>query len=480
MALLQINRTSSFLYFCILISIAFCNLAYAEHGLPDFTKLVENNAGAVVNISTTKQQSTRRALPPNVDIPDMPQDGPLGDFLEKFFGGQQGPHEDYFNSRSLGSGFIVSVDGYVVTNHHVVKGADEIIVKLSDRRQLEAKLIGSDPRSDIALLKIDAKDLPVVKLGSANDLKVGQWVLAIGSPFGFDHSATSGIVSAKGRSLPNENYVPFIQTDVAINPGNSGGPLFNLHGEVVGINSQIYSRTGGFMGLSFAIPVEVAMDVIDQLKDNGYVSRGWLGVYIQEVTRELAESFGMDTPMGALVAKIMDGSPVEGSDIKVGDVILSFNGQEVQSSAALPPMVGRVRVGEEVKLEIMRDGKLSTVKVKIGQLPDADQPVAGEAVEKVSEGVLGLDLRALTKEELEAMELSHGLHVLSVVDGAGKSAGIRKGDVLQLVNGEKVQSVKELKEIVEKLPKGKFASILVQRRQGPQFLALKIPDAEEK
>ena len=478
--MLQIIRKSSFIYFFILIPIAFSTSAYADQGLPDFTKLVENNAGAVVNISTTKQQPIRRALPPNVEIPDMPQDGPLGDFLEKFFGGQQGPHEDHFNSRSLGSGFIVSADGYVVTNHHVVKDADEIIVKLSDRREYEATLVGSDPRSDIALLKIDANNLPVVKLGSANDLKVGQWVLAIGSPFGFDHSVTSGIISAKGRSLPNENYVPFIQTDVAINPGNSGGPLFNLDGEVVGINSQIYSRTGGFMGLSFAIPVEVAMDVIDQLKDNGYVLRGWLGVYIQEVTRELAESFGMDKPMGALVAKIMDGSPVEDADIKVGDVILSFNGQEVQSSATLPPMVGRVRVGEQVKIKMMRDGKLSSVKVKIGQLPDSDQPIVSESVEKVSDGILGLDVRVLNKDELEGMELSHGLFVSSIADGAAKSAGIRKGDVLQLINGEKIQTVMQLKEIVEKLPKGKFASILVQRRQGPQFLALKMPAEEKK
>ena len=267
----QKNR-SSYLVFIILISFALLNVSHAEHGLPDFTKLVEKHSGAVVNISTTKQQAVRGGLPPNMEMPDIPQDGPLGDFLEKFFGGQ-GPNQDYYNSRSLGSGFIVSNDGYVVTNHHVVKDADEIIVKLSDRRELEAKVIGSDPRSDIALLKIDAKNLPVVDLGSAKKLKVGQWVLAIGSPFGFDHSVTSGIVSAKGRSLPNENYVPFIQTDVAINPGNSGGPLFNLDGEVVGINSQIYSRTGGFMGLSFAIPVEVAMDVVDQLKANGYVSR---------------------------------------------------------------------------------------------------------------------------------------------------------------------------------------------------------------
>lgn len=467
-----------YIYFVFLLVIS--SVAQASQGLPDFTELVEKNAGAVVNISTTKQQSVRRSLPPNIDIPDFQQDGPLGDFLEKFFGGPQSPYEDHYNARSLGSGFIVSADGYVVTNHHVVKGADETIVRLSDRRELEAKLIGSDPRSDIALLKIDAKDLPVVKLGSANDLKVGQWVLAIGSPFGFDHSVTSGIVSAKGRSLPNENYVPFIQTDVAINPGNSGGPLFNLDGEVVGINSQIYSRTGGFMGLSFAIPVEVAMDVIEQIKDHGYVSRGWLGVYIQEVTRELAESFGMEKPMGALVAKIMDGSPAEDADIKVGDVILSFNGQEVPSSAALPPMVGRVRVGEQVKLKIMRDGKLHTAKVTIGQLPDSDQVAEGEETERMSEGILGMDVRPLTKEQLEEMELSNGLQVFSVGEGAAKSAGIRKGDVLQLINGEKLETVADLKEIVENLPKGKFASILVQRHQGPQFLALKIPDDKEK
>ena len=470
-------QKKTFLSLFVLIFIALASVAQADHGLPDFTQLVEDNSQAVVNISTTKQQAARRGLPPNIEIPDLPQDGPLGDFLEKFFGGQ-GPHEEYYNSRSLGSGFIVSNDGYVVTNHHVVKDADEIIVKLSDRRQLEAKIIGSDPRSDIALLKIDAKDLPVVKLGSAKELKVGQWVLAIGSPFGFDHSVTSGIVSAKGRSLPNENYVPFIQTDVAINPGNSGGPLFNLDGEVVGINSQIYSRTGGFMGLSLAIPIEVAMNVIDQLKEHGYVSRGWLGVYIQEVTRELAESFGMEKPMGALVAKIMDGSPVEDADIKVGDVILNFNGQDVTSSASLPPMVGRVRVGEEVKIKLMRDGKMKTVKVKIGQLPDTDQPIAGDSIDKTSDGVLGLDVRVLTKDELEEMELSHGVQVISVTEGPAKSAGIRKGDVLQLINGEKVETVNELKDIVEDLPKGKYASILVQRRQGPQFLALKVPDEE--
>ena len=470
--LLGVYRSLVFLFSVFFIS----GVSHAEHGLPDFTHLVEDNAAAVVNISTTKQQAVSRGLPPNMQIPDVPEDSPLGDFLRKFFG-EQGPGDEYFNSRSLGSGFVISGDGYVVTNHHVVKDAEEIIVKLSDRRELEAKLIGSDPRSDIALLKIEASNLPIVKLGSTKDLKVGQWVLAIGSPFGFDHSVTKGIVSAKGRSLPNENYVPFIQSDVAINPGNSGGPLFDLDGEVVGINSQIYSRTGGFMGLSFAIPIEVAMEVVEQIKTHGYVSRGWLGVYIQEVTRELAESFGMDKPMGALVAKIMEESPAKDSDVKVGDVILSFNGQEVPNSAALPPMVGRVRVGEQVKLKIMRDGKLKTVRVKIGQLPESDQPLLGEMPGKMAEdSILGLQLQPLTKEEKEQTELMYGLKVLLVAEGPAKSAGLRKGDVLQMINGDKIESVQGLKDIVEKLPKGKFASILVQRRQGPQFLAMKIPE----
>ena len=474
--MLTFCRNTVLILFLLLAGFMASGTVIAEHGLPEFTELVEENSDAVVNISTTKQQAVRRGLPPNMEMPDIPEDSPLGDFLRRFFG-EQGPGEEYFNSRSLGSGFVVSADGYVVTNHHVVKDAEEIIVKLSDRRELEAKVIGSDPRSDIALLKIEASNLPVVKLGSSSNLKVGQWVLAIGSPFGFDHSVTAGIVSAKGRSLPNENYVPFIQTDVAINPGNSGGPLFNLDGRVVGINSQIYSRTGGFMGLSFAIPIEVAMDVVEQLKTHGYVSRGWLGVYIQEVTRELAESFGMDKPMGALVAKIMDESPAKDADVKVGDVILSFNGQEVANSAALPPMVGRVRVGEQVKLKIMRDGKLKTVKVKIGQLPESDEAIVGEVPGKSTEDeILGMQLRPLNKEEKEQTELMYGLHILSLKDGPAKAAGLRKGDVLQMINGDKVETVESLKEIVDKLPKGKFASLLVQRRQGPQFLAMKIPE----
>ncbi len=456
--------------------------SYARYNLPNFTELVEENAPAVVNISTSKQTEIKRGLPPGMEMPDIPEDNPFGDLLRRFFGEHGGDGEEFFNSRSLGSGFIISKDGYVITNHHVVKGADEIIVKLNDRRELVAEIVGSDPRSDIALLKLDATNLPTVRIGSSNDVKVGQWVLAIGSPFGFDASVTAGIVSAKGRSLPSENYVPFIQTDVAINPGNSGGPLFDLDGNVVGINSQIYTRSGGFMGLSFAIPMEDAMDVVEQLKKHGYVSRGWLGVYIQEVTRELAESFGMNKPVGALVAKILPNSPAEGSDIEVGDVILTYDGKEIKNSAALPPMVGRTRVGEVVKLKVMRDGATKTVKLKIGQLPDKDQVIAGNIKapeEQPKDTVLGLALRALTEDEMKTMELDNGgLLVLDVGTGSAKSAGVRKGDVIQMINGEPVDEVNDFKDQVESLPAGKFVSLLVQRPHGPEFIAMRIPEEE--
>ena len=455
------------------------NNAVARYNLPDFTELVEEHADAVVNISTSKQTEVRRGLPPGMDLPELPEGSPFGDLFERFFGEHGGNGEEFFNSRSLGSGFIISQDGYVITNHHVVKGADEIIVKLSDRRQLVAEIIGSDPRSDIALLKLDGSDFPSVKLGDSDAIKVGQWVLAIGSPFGFDASVTAGIVSAKGRSLPSENYVPFIQTDVAINPGNSGGPLFDLDGNVVGINSQIYTRSGGFMGLSFAIPIEDAMDVVDQLKTHGYVSRGWLGVYIQEVTRELAESFGMEKPTGALVAKILEDSPAQDTDIQIGDIILNYNGKEVKNSASLPPMVGRTRVGEIVKLKIMRDGKTKNVKLKIGQLPEKGQTLAGnkELKDETEDTVFGLSLRPLTEEEMENLELeNNGLLVLDVQNGAAKSAGIRKGDVIQMINGEPIESVKAFSKLIDNLPEGKFVSMLVQRSHGPEFLAMRIPE----
>jgi len=344
------KRLLSLVFICFVLS--FQNLQ--ARSLPDFIPLVEENAAAVVNISTILKKSNGSPQVRGHNMPDIPKDSPFYDFFNKFFGeipGDMSPHQQ---RSSLGSGFIMSNDGYIITNNHVVKDADEIIVRLSDRREFVAEVIGTDERSDIAVLKIEGKKLPILKLGDSSRLKVGEWVLAIGSPFGFDHSVTQGIISAMGRSLPNENYVPFIQTDVAINPGNSGGPLFNLQGEVIGVNSQIYSRTGGFMGMSFAIPVNVVKDVYKQLKEQGHVSRGWLGVLIQDVTRELAESFAMKKPHGALVAKVLSDSPAEKAGFKVGDVIVSFNGDKIDVSSDLPPMVGSTKVGKSVPVKASR------------------------------------------------------------------------------------------------------------------------------
>jgi serine protease Do len=312
-----------------------------QAALPDFTTIVDAAKDSVVNISTKTR--AKKSDTSEYNIPELPEGSPFGELFEKFFDRDELDRRGR-ESQSLGSGFIISKDGYILTNHHVVTGADEVIVRMSNRKEYVARLVGSDEASDVAVLKVDAdEDLPVLRFGDSEKLKVGAWVLAIGSPFGFDHSVTAGIVSAKGRSLPSDNYVPFIQTDVAINPGNSGGPLFNLDGEVIGINSQIYSRTGGFMGLSFAIPIEMAVDVADQIKETGSVSRGWLGVLIQEVTRELAESFGMENPHGALVAKVLDDSPAAAAGLEVGDVIVEFNGKKVMRSSGLP-QIGRAHV----------------------------------------------------------------------------------------------------------------------------------------
>ncbi len=443
--------------------------------LPDFTELVAQHRTSVVNISTTQKQTTvsRPQLPKGFEIPDLPKDSPFNEFFRRFFG--EGEIEQ-FDTQSLGSGFIISSDGYIISNNHVVKNADEVIVRLSDRREFKAKVIGTDERSDIALLKIDAQDLPSVRLGTDYDLKVGEWVLAIGSPFGFDYSVTAGIVSAKGRSLPRENYVPFIQTDVAINPGNSGGPLFNLDGEVVGVNSQIFSRTGGFMGLSFAIPIDVAMEVAEQLQEKGRVSRGWLGVLIQDVTRELAESFGMEKPEGALIAKVLPDSPAEGAGFEVGDVVLTFNEHGVNRSSDLPPIVGRTRVGTRVPVEVLRNGKSQTLYVVTAELPE-EQVVKQAAVEEpetAEDNKLGLAVTDLTAEQREQMEFKdHGVLVIEVSEGPARSAGIRKGDVVMMLNGVKVESSSEFKRLASGLPAGKAVSILVQRQGNPIFLALK-------
>lgn len=461
------------------------SMALASRDLPDFTRLVESNSPAVVNISTKGHRSPSNRLPKNFKIPELPEDSPFNDLFKHFFGAPGGPggEEDgpeEFDTQSLGSGFIISSDGYVLTNNHVVNDADEILVRLSDRREFLAKVIGGDKRSDVALLKIEANDLPVVNIGSSKELRVGEWVLAIGSPFGFDHSVTAGIVSAKGRSLPNENYVPFIQTDVAINPGNSGGPLFNLDGRVVGINSQIYSRTGGFMGLSFAIPIEMAMNVADQLKNKGKVSRGWLGVLIQDVTRELADSFGMKYPKGALVAKVLPDSPAEKAGLQAGDIILKYAGHDIHRSSMLPPVVGTTEIGGKAEVLVLRGGKERKFQVRIGELPEEEELAGGyhgDNPEADRGGELGLAVAPISdmiQKQLK-MERKRGVVVDQVFEGAAQEAGVRKGDVIQMINNQRVDSVDQYNKAVSDLPKGKTIAVLVLRRNGPMFLALKVP-----
>ena len=447
--------------------------AYAQ--LPDFTQMVKTNGDAVVNISTT-QKTSEMAI--DSDQQQMPPDmsPELEEFFRHFF---QGPGRGLMpkETNSLGSGFVLSKDGYILTNHHVVNNATEIVVKLKDRRELLAKLIGSDESTDVALLKVDAKDLPVVEIGSPDQLQVGEWVLAIGTPFGFEQSVTAGIVSAKGRSLPDGNYVPFIQTDVAINPGNSGGPLFNMQGKVVGINSQIYSRSGGYMGLSFAIPIDVAMNVAEQIKTKGKVSRGWLGVQIQDVTRQLAESFGMDRPHGALVAKVVPGGPAEKAGIQIGDIITEFNGHVIETSGELPPIVGMTPVDEKAKIKVIRQGDLEELSVKVGLLAapvQAAQLVPGVEPE-ATVNKLGVAVVDLTSEQRQQLQVDkNGVLVQKVAKGVAAEAGIQPGDVILRVQNASVKDVAEFNKIVAKLPVNKSIALLIQRNGSPVFLAFKL------
>ena len=465
------------LFACALLM--FAQTASAR-SLPDFTELVEENSGAVVNISTTSEPKARSRGGFGSPF-DQRQFEQLPDFFQDFFGGRQspfgGPPGGPSPRQSMGSGFIVSSDGYVLTNNHVVEGADEIIVRLNDRRELPARLVGTDPRSDMAVLKIeDGDDLPVVKIGRSRDLKVGEWVLAIGSPFGFDYTVTAGIVSALGRSLPSENYVPFIQTDVAINPGNSGGPLFNLDGEVIGINSQIYTRSGGFMGVSFAIPIDDAMNVFRQLRDKGSVARGWLGVLIQDVNRDLAESFGLKRPRGALIAEVMAGSPAEEAGLQAGDIVLEYEGDDVTLSSDLPPMVGRTPVGETASILVMRGGEKITMDVEIGRLPEdgGESPAAPQSNESSgSASPLGMKIEPLPAELADSWGIPGGVVVSEVARGPALDAGIRPKDVITELNRQKIRSVDDFEEAVEALPKGSAVSVRVVRQGRAIYLVMK-------
>jgi serine protease Do len=464
-----INRT----LFVILLSMPMLGQA----ALPDFTVIVEQAKDSIVNISTKTKAKPGKSK--QFEIPELPEGSPFGELFEKFFDREDQDRRNR-NAQSLGSGFIVSEDGYILTNHHVIAGADEVIVRMSNRQEYVARIVGSDEASDVAVLKVDARDLPVLRFGDSDSLKVGEWVLAIGSPFGFDQTVTAGIVSAKGRSLPSDNYVPFIQTDVAINPGNSGGPLFNLDGEVIGINSQIYSRTGGFMGLSFAIPIEMAVDVADQIKEKGSVSRGWLGVLIQEVTRELAESFGMENPHGALVAKVLDESPAAAAGLEVGDVIVEFNGSKVMRSSGLPPLVGRAKVGEEAEVTVIRNKQRRKIGVNIAELPSAITQAAYSPEEDatVEQAAFGMKVEKLSSEASKRLKIENGVQVVEVADASAASdAGIMKGDVITMIDNREIGSVDDFEAVTDELQSGKSVAMLVQRRAGPVFLAIRPEDS---
>ena len=450
------------------------SLALAQaRELPDFTRLVEEQGTAVVNISTT--QAARRA-----NVPQVPntEDEEVLEFFRRFIPRQQPGPGQRPESRSLGSGFVISPDGYILTNAHVIDAADEINVRLTDKREYKAKVVGADKRTDVALIKIEASGLPVVRMGDPAKLKVGEWVVAIGSPFGFENTVTAGIVSAKGRSLPQENFVPFIQTDVAINPGNSGGPLFNMRGEVVGVNSQIYSRTGGFMGLSFAIPIDMALDIQKQLREKGRVSRGRIGVVIQEVTKDLAVSFGLDRPRGALVNSVEKGSPADKAGIEATDIITRFDSKAVESSSDLPRLVGSTRPGASAPIEVWRKGAARNLTVTVGELQEEriaarEPPRERKPVEQVANR-LGLVVSELSAEQKKELRLAYGLVVTDV--RAEARAEVRRGDViLKMVhNGQhtELKSTDQFNKLLAGLDKNAVITLQVRRGENTAFVTV--------
>jgi serine protease Do len=438
--------------------------------LPDFTELVEKQGAAVVNISTTQTNRTTQGFQ------GLPEGDPFYEFFRRF--APQMPREQ--ESQSLGSGFIISGDGYILTNAHVVDSADKITVRLNDKREFRAKVIGADKRTDVALIKIEASGLQTVKIGDPSKLKVGEWVIAIGSPFGFDSSVTAGIVSAKGRSLPQDNFVPFIQTDVAINPGNSGGPLFNMDGEVVGINSQIYTRSGGSMGLSFSIPIDVANQVASQLRSSGKVTRGRIGVTIQELTRELAESFGLKSPSGALISSVEKGGPADKAGIEASDVILTFDGKQVNNSSDLPRIVAATKPGSRVQIEVWRKGESKSLSIEVAEMPEEGKlaQVTKKLVDDVAEMIarLGIAVSELTREQLQQLKINGGLLVEDVKNSSARAAGLHQGDVILAIGNIPLRSVAQLNEILKQVPNGRNVALLVRRGDAASYVAVKMDE----
>lgn len=451
--------------------------AQTVKGLPDFTELAEKNGPTVVNISTTQRLARRHD--PFANLFPFDEDDPRFDLFRRFLprppGSGQSPRE--MESHSLGSGFIISADGYILTNAHVIEDAEEITVRLTDKREFAAKVIGADKRTDVALLKIDASGLPTARLGDPAQIKPGEWVVAIGSPFGFDNSVTAGIVSAKGRALPQENYVPFIQTDVAINPGNSGGPLFNLKGEVVGVNSQIYSRSGGYMGLSFAIPIDMAMDIQSQLRSGGKVNRGRIGVAIQDVSKDLAESLGFSKPTGAVVMSVEKGSPADKADIEPGDVILKFDGKTIQSAGDLPRTVAVAKPGTRVAIHLWHKGKLRDAQVVIGQFAD-DKKITQSTTKPVERASnrLGLVVSELSQEQKQQLKVSVGL-VVDDTSGLKGRGDLRKGDILLAVvsrgNVTELENAEQLNRLLASFEKTGSVTFLVRRGELQTFIIVK-------
>ncbi|MEO0443484.1 MAG: DegQ family serine endoprotease [Pseudomonadota bacterium] len=454
--------------------IAIAALIYAQshvhaRSLPEFTDLIDAKSSAVVKITTLTKGSANRQGNQQFEMPEN-----VPEIFRHFFDPRQAPRRD---AQSMGSGFFISSDGYVLTNNHVVEGATEITVRLIDRREYSAEIVGLDPQSDLALLKIDQNNLPFLRLADSDSARVGEWVLAIGSPFGLDYSVSAGIISAIGRSIPadgRQNYVPFIQTDVAINPGNSGGPLFNLDGDVVGINSQIYTRSGGSIGLSFAIPSNLAKDVVDQLRDTGSVQRGWLGVVIQDVDKDLALSFGLKKPQGALIAQMEPSGPAESSGLKVGDIVLEFNGRKIDTSSDLPYAVGPTRAGTTVPVDIMREGKKMTLDVTVGTRGKPADVASTSPIED-SDTRLGIVVENLTDQQKESLNIDSGVVIAQVApDSPAADAGIRPGDVLVQLGFDEITSIKDFKEIEKTLPANKPQPIRVIRRGSPLFRSILI------